>query len=231
MKRMMNTISDATDADHNRLHPHGYGEQRIVLEGVSWTTFRQLSEEKQGSGIRLTYECGRLEIMAPSRMHEKFKRLMGRMIETAAEELDLPLDSGSSMTFRQAETARGLEADECYWIQNAAAVTGKDTIDFATDPPPDLAIEVDLTSSSLDKFGIYASLGVPEVWRYDGQSLRVVTLLPSGDSYEETGRSLAFPGLSLEWIASFLARWNEMDETAWIKEFRQWVREHVTPCT
>ena len=100
------------------------------------------------------------------------------------------------------------------------------TIDFATDPPPDLAIEVDLTASSLDKLGIYASLGVPEVWRFDGNSLRFLRLTID-ENYEDTAESLAFWQLPLNRLADFLGRWNESDETSWIKEFRQWIREHV----
>lgn len=223
---MSSTLSQPSTASTQPISNRHFGEQRIVLEGISWETYEGILAEHQNAGVRLAYDQGRLEIMSPSRMHEKYKRLLGRAAEVVAEELDKPLESGSATTFRRREIRRGLEPDECYWVKNARAVLGKREIDFAKDPPPDLAIEIDMTSSSLDKLAVYASFGVPEVWRYDGHSLRIATLRSDG-TYEPSEKSPSFPAVPPADLERFLQRWAETDETAWAKEFRGWVRNRV----
>ena len=198
-------------------------EQRLVLEGVSWATYGRLVAELDRRGIRLAYDQGRLEIMSPSFLHEIRKRQIGRMIEVLAEELDLEIVGGGSTTFRREDARRGIEPDECYWLANALAVAQKTEIDLATDPPPDLAIEVDLTSDSLDKQPIYASLRIPEVWRYDGRTLAVLRLEPDG-VYAAAERSLSFPQLSISSLLRFLELRQSIGERRWTREFRAWVR-------
>lgn len=198
-------------------------EQRLVLEGVSWSTYGRLLAELENRGIRLAYDQGRLEIMSPSYLHEIRKRQIGRMIEVLAEELDLEIVGGGSTTFRRADDKRGLEPDECYWLANAPAVMHKEEIDLAIDPPPDLAIEVDLTSDSLNKQPIYASLRIPEVWRYDGRELTVLRLVPDG-VYAAVERSLSFPQVSMSSLLRFLELRQSVGERQWTKEFRAWIR-------
>ena len=134
-------------------------ETRVVLSGISWSTFESVLAETQNHGTRFTYDRGYLEMMSPSREHERAKRFIGRMIEAATEELGIPISSASSTTLKAEWDERGLEADESYYIANEARVRGRDEIDLRVDPPPDLAIEVDISSSSLDQLGIYADLG------------------------------------------------------------------------
>jgi len=139
------------------------------------------------------------------------------------EVLAIPISSAGSTTLKAEWEERGLEADESYYIANESRVRGRDEIDLRVDPPPDLAIEVDISSSSLDQLSIYADLGVPEVWLYDGSLLKVHQLQSDG-KYVQQARSPAFPFLPLEEIERFLARRNDTDETTWIRSFRAWVK-------
>jgi len=197
-------------------------ESRVVLHGIPWSTFESLVAASDNRGARFTYDQGDLEIMSPSREHERLKRYIGRMIEAVTEERGIPIDSASSTTLRAEWEKRGLEADESYYIANEPAVRGKRKIDLGVDPPPDLAVEVDISSSSLDQLKIYASLGVPEVWMCDGVTLTVHRLQPGGEYARQT-RSPTFPFLPLDELERFLARRDETDETTWIRSFRAWV--------
>ena len=198
-------------------------ENRVVLSNISWSTFEALLAETDRRGTRFTYDRGDLEMMSPSREHERIKRLIGRMIETATLELGIPISSGGSTTLKSQLKQRGVEPDECYYVANEPRVRGKDDFDLAVDPPPDLAIEVDLTSSSLDQLGIYAALGVPELWLCDGSAIRAYHLQPDGTYAEQPG-SLSFPFLPLAELLRFLAQRNDADETTWTRSFRDWVR-------
>lgn len=206
------------------------GEQRILLPGVSWQAYETLLREFDGRPIRLTYDQGSLEIMTLSFGHERYKKLLGRLIEGLADELGIDFTSGGSVTIRQEEAKRGLEADECYWIQNEALIRGKMELDLRVDPPPDLAIEIDLTRSSLDRMAIYAGLGVREVWRFDGETLRVYRLRAS-KKYEECEHSPTFPDLPLGEVLRTLGMIEGQSEARLVRSFRAWVREHVLPAT
>ncbi len=176
----------------------------------------------------LTYDRGKLEIMAPSRLHERPRRRIGRMIDVLTEEMGIPCEGCGMTTFRRQGLARGLEADECYYLANAERVRGQREIDLGRDPPPDLALEVEATRSALDRMGVYAALGVPEVWRYDGEALHVYRLRPDGE-YELTEQSLSFPSLPLPEFVEFLHRNLDLDETSFVRAFRKWVRKHALP--
>lgn len=203
-----------------RLQP----EQRFVLHGVSWQTYNALLDELESSAVRLTYDRGTLELMSPSQDHERFKTLIGRVIEMFTEELDIPLQSGGSTTWRKEDLDRGLEADECYYIQHEPQICDRDVIDLSVDPPPDLAVEVEISRSLLDKFAVYAALRVPEIWRYNGDVLRVFALQSDG-SYAESNHSVNLPQLDPRQVAYFLALRAEKRETEWARTFRRWVME------
>jgi Uma2 family endonuclease len=160
--------------------------------------------------------------MSPSMLHEAVKNLIGRMVEVYTLERGIEVVSGSSTTFRREDLKRGFEADECYYISHAAAVLGKDEIDLLIDPPPDLVIEVDISRSSLSKFGIYRALGVPEVWSSDGKTIKVFVL--RGDEYLEVRDSAALPLLQIDVLEQFLRRRAEMGETHLIRSFRDAIR-------
>jgi Uma2 family endonuclease len=145
---------------------------RVLLQNISWQMYQSLLKDfEQQPRMRLTYDRGLLEIMMPLAPRETYKKLLGRLIETLTEELEIEIRSLGSLTCDREDLARGLEPDQCYYIQNEATVRNCERIDLTQDPLPDLAIEVDITSSSIDQLAIYAALGVPEVCRYDGQLL------------------------------------------------------------
>ena len=136
----------------------------ILLKNISWKTYESLLNELgEHGGIRLTYDRGNLEIMTPSAPHEGSKKILGRFVESVSEELNIEIRSLGSLTCRRQDLARGLEPDQCYYIENENVVWDKEQIDLNQDPPPDLVVEIDITSSSIDRLSLYASLGVPEV--------------------------------------------------------------------
>jgi Uma2 family endonuclease len=198
-------------------------ETRVVIPNIRWDIFEALAAS-DCAGTRFAYDRGVLEIMSPSIEHEWFHRLLGRVVETMTEALNIPLLSAGSTTLKLQLNQRGLEPDECYYLTHEAQMRGKRELDLAVDPPPDLAIEVDISRSSLNKLSIYADVGVPELWFYDGESLRVHRLQENGE-YLQQDSSVAFPFLDLREIERFLGRFDRLGETAWVRSFRAWVEE------
>lgn len=199
-------------------------EQIVQLSGISWQTYETLLAEIGDRQIRLTYNRGNLEIMVPSPEHERFKTIMGRFVETLAEELDVKIEPLGSTTFKRPELS-GKEPDECFYIQNLSAVKGKKRIDLNQDPPPDLVVEIDITSRSENSLRVYADLGVPEVWIYNGAQLRI-NRLENGE-YVEREISLAFPSLPILEIVRFLEQAETMDYLELVKAFRNWVKSQI----
>jgi Uma2 family endonuclease len=197
-------------------------ETRIVIPNIAWEVFESLAAS-DCAGTRFTYNKGWLEIMSPSIEHEWFHRALGQVVEVITEELNIPRLSAGSTTLKVQLEKQGLEPDECYYLAHEAQMRGKRELDLSVDPPPDLAIEVDISRSSIDKLGIYAELAVPEVWFYDGESLMVHELQADG-SYVRRDASPAFPFLDLEEVERFMGQCDRAGETTWIRSFRAWVR-------
>ncbi|MEO0490287.1 MAG: Uma2 family endonuclease [Cyanobacteria bacterium J06659_2] len=198
---------------------------RVILQNISWQTYQSLVHDfEQEPAIRVTYDCGTLEIRMPLDPHESYKKLLGRLIEAATEELDLEIRSLGSRTCDREDLAKGLEPDQCYYIQNEASVRGIAQIDLTQFPPPDLAVEVDITSSSLDRFTIYKELGIPEIWRYDGRSLNIYSW--QAGEYVVSPHSIALPLVQAEAIQQFLQLQPTTGENRLVKQFRQWLRSH-----
>jgi Uma2 family endonuclease len=175
--------------------------------------------------IRVTYDRGRMEVMSPLWKHGSISYLLGRLIDVLTEEGGVPVEAGDPVTFNRPDLEKGAEPDKCYYLgDHAALVRGKDRLEMGTDPPPDLVIEADITHSSLDRLGIYAALGVREVWRFDGLALQFLHLQADG-SFQPRDTSLNFPGLPLAVIARFLEQAQDADKTAWIRSFRAYVRD------
>ena len=217
----MATLLESTEA--RVLAP---AEQRFVFRGIDWAAYRRLADALDEQHVRLTYDGENLELMTVSRLHDKLSRLIARLLAALTEELDVPFDSAGSLTLDRADLSRALEPDECFYLDHEPLVRNKDEIDLAIDPPPDLAVEVDVSRSSLNRMTIYASLGVPEVWRLDVARLRVYRLGSDG-TYAEVERSQYFPFLPPSEVVTFLNRRTEMDETRLVKTFRGWVREQM----
>jgi Uma2 family endonuclease len=204
---------------------HTPSEQRFLLPSVPWrTSTRLLRAFTERPGVRLTYDRGTLELMTLSHEHESLSYLLARLVDALTEELGLPVKGGRSTTFRRRKRRRGLEPDACWWIASEPQVRGKTEIDLRRDPPPDLALEIDITHSSLDRMAIYANLGVPEVWRLEGQTL-VCHLLGSGGTYAASAVSRAFPALVVADLARCLQQRTQMDDNAIVRQFRAWVRQ------
>jgi Uma2 family endonuclease len=203
-------------------------DRTLVLRGVSWSFYERFLDEIEGKNrTRHAYDEGDLELMpALQYFHENQKKLIARMIETLIEEHGLPMASAGSLTLKRKRMRKGVEPDECYYIQNAHRVRGKTCIRMESDPPPDLVLEVDDTHSSLDRMGIYAALGVPEVWRFIPDGLRIYVL--EDGEYGEAERSPHFPRVHIHDLNRFLRQAPGMDESAWIREFRDRVRDAVT---
>ncbi|MBP86422.1 MAG: hypothetical protein CMJ64_06870 [Planctomycetaceae bacterium] len=198
-------------------------EQRVVFYDVSWETYLALANDEGRRGKRICYDRGVMEVMSPGMLHERAGRLIGRMVETFTEERNIEVLSSASLTCKRDETQRGFEGDESYYIANALTVLGKDEIDLTIDPPPDLVIEIDISHSSMNKFPIFGSMGVPEVWRYDGKSLRMYKHR-EGDQYELVDESAVLPGFPIGKAQTLIDRRHELGETELIREFRRFVR-------
>ena len=200
--------------------------QHMVFSHISWETFERFLDDMGETHLRAAYTNGDLEFMTISFEHDNFAEWIGRMIFFVALEMTMPIRSGGSTTLKQALKEAALEPDRCFWIKHEKHMRGKKQWNALTDPPPDLAVEIDITTSWLDRLGIYAALKVPEVWRYDGKKLRVL-ILGAGGSYRERTKSMAFPLLPLNGLIQFIAKVDGMEETALVQEFTRWLRDEV----
>ena len=194
----------------------------VTLENVSWRTYERLLEETQEQHFRITYDQGRMVIMSSLPKHDKIKKLVGRMIETASLELDIPISSFGSTTWKSKDLRKGLEADECYYIKNEPLVRGRVNISLKRDPAPDLAVEVDITHNPLNRSSIYAALRVAEVWRYNGDGIEF--LRRRGSKYIAIEHSDAFPMIRAADINRFLMMFTGKEENTVIRAFRDWVK-------
>jgi Uma2 family endonuclease len=178
--------------------------------------------------VRLTYDRGDVELMSPLPKHERKKSLLGQFVRILARELRVPVMPMGSTTFSREDVDKGLEADESFYLGDLERVRDPDHIDLHIDPPPDLAIEIEITRSAFDRMGIYGVLGVPELWRFDGRTLRVMLRQVDG-SYRQSKKSAAFPDVPMDELARFAIREGKRDENAEVDEFWAWVRDDLLP--
>ena len=196
--------------------------QHIVLENATWELYDQLLRETGDRPIRINYDQGRLEMMSPLPEHEEVKGLIGRLIEELTVALDMEIKSLGSTTFRREDKAKGLEPDECYYFKHEKKMRGRKRLDLKRDPPPELVVEIDITHGSVDREAIYAGLGVPEIWRWDGTKLECLEL--AGQSYRARAKSLSFPFLTPADLTRFIRMRSRVGENAILRKFREWVR-------
>ena len=201
-------------------------EQRVILSNISWQTFEQILKELgDNRGTRLAYNNGLLEIMTPLGPHENNNRFIESLIGVITDELNLNMKKFGSLTMKRSKKLKGAEPDSCYYLQNEPLVRSKQEIDLDKDPPPDLVLEIDMSSDSLDKQPIYAAIGVPELWRYDGNKLEIFVLQQLDGEYEAVSKSPTFPWMPMEVIPRFIRQSLVDGETATLRAFRAWVRE------
>jgi Uma2 family endonuclease len=191
----------------------------LVIYGVSWEDYECVLDYLQDrSRCRVSYDQGRLEIMSSSPEHENSGRFIDALVQAFCDARDLLLENYGSTTWKRQRLAQGVEPDSCYYVANAFRVVGKREFDLEVDPPPDVVLEIDITHDSFSKFPIYAALRVPEIWDYDGRTMRFHEL--TGDNYREISHSL-FPGLTPALLAQALEQNKTDGRTAALRAFRQ----------
>jgi len=195
-------------------------EQKVILDGVSWDTYTRLLEEHECSaGTRFNYDDGALEIMVLSAEHERLKQALTTLVVLIAAEMAIDIDAVGSTTFRREDLSKGFEADASFYVQNRLLVAGKKRIDLNADPPPDLVIEIDITSPSLNKLPLYAALGVHEVWRNDGSAVTILRLV--NQRYAEVEGSEVLPGVKSDRLSELLELCKTMSSTEWVRLVRE----------
>lgn len=203
-------------------------DETVLLSNVSWSTYEKLlADLANQSTPHLTYSQGVLQIMSPGPAHERLAHILERIIERFAEENDINVYCLRSTTFKRKAFKRGFEPDSCFYVRNEASVRDKEKIDLRNDPPPDLVIEVDISSGSIDKFPILAQMCVPEVWRHDGNELAIYILREK--SYVQSINSLAFPAITCAGASEFIQQSKKLPSTEFVKALRRWLNELKTP--
>lgn len=198
---------------------------RVILHDVSWQEFEAILEELGNHrAARLAYSHGTLEMRMPLPKHEKAKVIIGDLVKILLEELEIDCETFGSTTFKREDMAVGVEPDDSFYIQNHAQMIGKERIDLTIDLPPDLAIEVDVTSKT--QLDAYEALRVPELWRYEDGKLQI-NILQDG-KYIESEISSTFPNLPIvEVIPRFVEQSRTLGRSPTLRAFRQWVRKQI----
>jgi Uma2 family endonuclease len=200
---------------------------RILLRNVSWELYTELRDDPERDRVRMTYRHGVLELMSPSSPHERIKRILELLVTCWCRHHRLPLGSFGSTTYRLQEKESGLEPDSCFFIENEEAVRRSEEVDLTIQPPPDLAIEVEISHSAQSRMDIYADLGVPEVWRTNGVRLNMLRLVDG--AYEPIPESMALPGLRPSDLLHFVGMRFELDETSLADAFDAWMSDGQLP--
>lgn len=197
---------------------------RVVLPNVSWETYARLLTDLSDCSVpHLTYDQGRLEIMGPTARHEEVNRNIELLVRTTALEMNVEVRSLGSTTFKREDIARGFEPDSCFYVQNEAAIRGKEDLDLLVDPPPDIVVEIDITSSSIDKRALFAQFAVPEVWCYDDENIEILNLV--NGTYVKNERSSVLPFLTAKVLTDFIAESLTLSGLEWMKKVRAWAQQ------
>ncbi|MEK6322451.1 MAG: Uma2 family endonuclease [Acidobacteriota bacterium] len=216
-------MSTATTNRHQELIEKLPPASTLILHGISWEEYEELLDALgEANGLRVSYDQGTLQIMTLSTRHEKYVRLIDNMVSLFSIKRRIKVLCYGSATMKKQHKLKGAEPDSCFYVQNAALVGGKSEIDFSIDAPPDVVVEVDLGHDSLSKFPIYAALGVPEIWRYDGEFMTMYHLVQ--DRYVTAPASQALPALSSDTLTEFLSRSHHEDQYEVLLAFESWLQ-------
>lgn len=200
--------------------------QKVILSGVSWETYeRLLTEHNEDNGTHFFFNNGVLEIMVLSYEHEHLRETFILFINTVTEEWKVEIEGAGSTTFQREDVQKGFEPDASYYIRDPERIRGKKRLDLRKDPPPDLVIEIDITSPSLDKLPIYAAVGVLEVWRYDGTDLLFYRL--RGRKFVRTKESSLLPGLTSKEVLHLVEERRNLTRLEWLRQVRQWAQKQI----
>jgi Uma2 family endonuclease len=204
------------------------GEQRVVIHGLTWQSYQQILQAlPEGRHAHLIYDRGTLEITMPGEDHDFFARMIGRfiwiLVEELGEQLGFDIKTMGSTTMNYPDLDKGAEPDEAFYIQNQPQVKGRN-VNFAKDPSPDIVLEVDITHTDINKNRFYASIGVPEFWRFNGQVLRIYQL--QNQSYVEVDNSPTFPKVPKSKLYEFLETCR-ISEVQASKSLRIWLQQEL----
>jgi Uma2 family endonuclease len=202
----------------------------VVLENVTWADYEAQLRIIGDRHVRVNFDSGRMELMSPLRRHGNDGSLLSWMVQEIVLELDIQVEIADPVTLKRHDLEKGVEPDRLFYFgANAAKVQERREFDFTVDPPPDLVIEVDITSSSVPRLPIFAALGIPEIWRIDGDDELEFLHLQADGTYQARPQSRAFPALRVSEASRFLEAGQGANKTAWIKTFRAYVREVIAP--
>lgn len=199
---------------------------QFVFAGVSWIDYLRLLDARRAAGrgaVRIVYAGGEVEIVTVGNFHERWKKTLSGLLETYLIEARIDFAPSGGLTIKREDLERGFEPDDSYYIQNVARAGGFRELDFATDPPPDLAVEVENTRSAVPKLPLYAAFRIPEIWRFDGERLTILTLNPDGN-YTAASASLAIPAFPLEALGQYLKLAETVSYPELLRRFRDFVR-------
>lgn len=197
--------------------------QLVTLPNISWQTYRaMLTDMGDHRAMRISYNQGTLTLKMPSKLHEIINRVLARIVTTLTEELDLDVVNVGSTTSEREDLAKGAEPDTGFYIQNASVLEGLDP-DIPDNLPPDLVIEVDITSPSTRRLEIYQALGIVEVWRYTKREGLTIYQLQSGE-YRKTENSLAFSAVTAVQLNDLLTQRQTQTENQVIRSVRSWAQ-------
>jgi Uma2 family endonuclease len=198
--------------------------QRFHPSNVDWGTYTRLLRALENRRLRLTYDQGELEILSPSPEHESGAWFVSRLVVVLTEEFGLPIKGAKSTTLKRKRRHRGLEPDDCFWIANEPRMRGKKRLNLAKDPPPDLAIESDVTRSYLDRMGIYSALHVNVLWRLEDNKIQFYGLTDR-QRYQRLSGSRIFAQVAAKDLQHFIDLAQTHEENEVIRQFRDWVRK------
>jgi Uma2 family endonuclease len=196
----------------------------LIVPNVSWEQYEDLLQDlSDRAGLRVSYDAGTLQAMSPSDEHEEHKDAIVFIARVLSEELAIPLETRGSATWKRRTLRKGVEPDASFYVENAHRVIGRRNLDLELDPPPDIAVEIDVTNESLGKLSIYAALGVPEIWRYDGVRVQMYAL--TGETYLAIDESRFFPGLSCRSLFDYVELCRRQGQTAALAIIREQIRD------
>jgi len=202
----------------------------LVLDGITWEEYEQVLEDlDEHPGVRVTYDQGRLEIVTTSAAHEKRKDFILRLVHVLSEKLQVGIEALGGTTEKRKRDLKGTEPDTCFYVGNLERIIGKDELNLEVDSPPDIVVEVDKSNQSLNKFPIYATFGVPEIWRYDVRRKGAQIYELRDKSYSEVTASRFFSILTSTVLGDFVEQSTAQGQTAALATFRQWVRSSAHP--
>jgi len=208
-------------------------DHRVVIRGVDWTFYEQLVDSiPEGANIHVDFDGKDLEIMSLSQLHDGIKKRLGRFVELTAEELEIPCTGLGQATWKRPEVTRGLESDECYYfapekLVAAAEALMRMSMDGAAYPNPDLAIEVDLSPSKIDRPGIYAALQIAEVWRFGGEHQAMIIEQLGDDGCYRAAQGSTFLPVGAEEVTRWVLKEDSRDGSLWARRLRAWVRAEL----